>query len=84
MLVRRVCRFCTPCSSLGEGVKCLLQDRVSMFLIKQAGNLRQEDHQMGPLRRASGFKEFAGKSVIATGFIRKMCVQETEVWESCH
>lgn len=55
-----------------------------MFLIKQAGNLRQEDHQMGLLRRASGFKEFAGKSVIATGFIRKMCVQETQVWESCH
>lgn len=55
-----------------------------MFLIKQVGNLKQEDHQMGPLRRASGFKEFASKSVIATGFIRKTCVQETEEWESCH
>jgi len=27
--------------------------------------------------------EFAGKSDIATGFMGKMCVQETKVWESC-
>lgn len=39
---------------------------------------------MGPLRMASGFTEFAGKSGVATSVIRRTHLQETEVWESSH
>lgn len=52
--------------------------------MKQISNCKQEDCEMGSLRRASGFTEFAGKSGVATSVIKRIHLQEIEVWESRH